>query len=156
MGLLDGLLSDSEARAGHQDFANRFEQGEAGYSEQEAFEQHEKVAQRATPQEYQQAAMAAFQRMTPQQRQQFRQEINHRMGQHGHQHPGQGGQGHGRGEGQGQGHAPGELAKLVGDLHSQNPGMLGSLMGGGGGMGGSIGKMALGGIAAMAIKQAMH
>ena len=43
-------------------------------------------------------------------------------------------------------HEPGELAQLVSGLHSQNPGMLGSLMGrgSGGGSGGSIGKMALG------------
>lgn len=151
MGLLDGLLGDPQAQAQHQDFADRFDQqGEAGISNEEALQQHDRVAQHATPQEYQNAALAAFQRMTPQQRKQFRQEINHRMGQ---RNPGQHSQ---QRHPQGQGHEPGELAQLIGGMHSQNPGMLGSLMGGGGGLGGSIGKMALGGIAAMAIKQVMH
>ena len=146
MSLLDGLLGEPQASAQHQQFADRFEQGgDAGISDEEALQHHERIARHASPAEYQQAALAAFQRMTPQQRKQFRQEINHRMGQRDHPHQSQSG-----------GHEPGELAQLVAGLHSQNPGMLGSLMSGGGGMGGSIGKMALGGIAAMAVKQVMH
>jgi hypothetical protein len=150
MGLLDTLMGDAEARASHEEFANRVTQGAPGegYSDQEALQHHQQIAGHLSNDEYQHAAMAAFQRMTPEQRQQFRHQIDQRMGQHDHTpHPAQGG-----------GHEPGELASLVGGLHSQNPSMLGNLLGGGTGGGAmdNIGKMALGGIAAMAVKQALQ
>jgi hypothetical protein len=149
MGLLDMLTDDASARAAHEQFADRVTRGEPGegYSEQEALHHHQEVAGHLSNQEYQHAALAAFQRMTPEQRKQFRHTIDQRMGQHHGPKP----------HGQPGGHEPGELASLVGGLHGQNPGMLGSLLGGGsGGAMGSIGKMALGGIAAMAVKQALQ
>lgn len=154
MGLFDTLVGDAEARAAHEEFADRVTQGapDQGYSEEEALHHHQQVAGHLSRDEYQHAAMAAFERMSPEQRKQFRHTIDQRMGRHpGHkQHRGQGGGGHGAGE----------LASLVSGLHAQDSGMIGNLLGGGGGGGGgaigSIGKMALGGIAAMAIKQAVH
>lgn len=151
MGLFDTLVGDAEARAAHEKFADRVTQGapDQGYSEKEALHHHQQVAGHLSNDEYQHAAMAAFERMSPEQRKQFRHTIDRRMAQHpGHKQHGQGGGGHGAGE----------LASLVGGLHAQDPGMIGNLLGGGGGGGpmGSIGKMALGGIAAMAVKQAVH
>jgi hypothetical protein len=150
MGLLDTLMNDAEARATHENFADRVTQeapGE-GYSGDEALQHHQQIAGQLSNGEYQHAALAAFQQMTPEQRKQFRQTIDQRMGQpKAHKAP----------AGKAGGHEPDELASLVSGLHSQSPGMLGSLLGGGSGGGvSSVGKMALGGIAAMAVKQALQ
>jgi hypothetical protein len=141
MGLLDNLMKDAAGQEHHEDFARRYEHGQPdqGYTEQEALAHHQAVAPNLSNGEYEKAALAAFKNMSPQQRQDFRKHINHRLGPNARPAS--------------TGHEPNELSKLVGGLHSQDPGMLGNLLGGGG-MGGSIGKMALGGIAAMAIKQA--
>jgi hypothetical protein len=141
MGLLDSLLKDATGQEHHEDFARRYEHGrpDEGYTEQEAFAQHQAVAPNLSNGEYEKAALAAFKNMSPQQRQEFRKHINQRLGPNARPAS--------------TGHEPSELSKLVGGLHSQDPGLLGGLLGGSG-MGGSIGKMALGGIAAMAIKQA--
>jgi hypothetical protein len=150
MGLLDSLLSDSAGKAQAEDFAQRYQQGDPseGYSEKEALDQHQNIAQHLSSDQYERAAVQAFERLTPQQRKQFHQQIAHHL-------PATAQQGRSQNA---QSDDPGSLAKLVGGLHQQNPGMLGSILGGGGSggglLGGSVGKAVLGGIAAMAIKQA--
>lgn len=163
--LLGGLFGgddekdDRQSRA--QDFISRYEQGpvEQGYDDNEAFDHFQRVSQHADPDTMQRAAEQAFSRMDPNQRAQFAQYLQQQAG------------------GQSMGNItndPRQMAGMVSQMQRQNPGGLASLFGGGGssggggigdalggllgggggGMpGGSLGKIALGGIAAYAMKE---
>lgn len=133
-----------------QDFVNRFEQGplDQGYTPQEAFQNYQQVAQAAPPDVLERAAQQTFGRMDPSQRQEFAQLLQQQTG------------------GQmaaGIAQDPRQLASMVTQVHQQQPGGLASLFGGGGGGGGGLGgmmgnplaKVALGGIAAFAMKELM-
>lgn len=162
--MLKGLFGggdDDRNRA--QDFISRYEQGpiDQGYSDDEAYEQFQRVSQHADPDTIQRASEQAFSRMDPQQRAQFAQVLQQQGG------------------GQMMGGIqddPRQMAGMVSQIHRQNPGGLASLFGGGGGgigdalggllggggsgggggfPGGAIGKVALGGIAAYAMKEIM-
>ena len=162
--LIKGILgggNDDDRRPQARDFISRYEQGaiDEGYSDDEAFEHYQRVAQHADPETMQRAAEQAFSRMSPQQRMQFAQMMQQQSG----------------GRYQGGGGDPRQLAGMVSQMHRQEPGGLGSLLGGGtggggglGGMlggvlggggggggfpGGTLGKVALGGIAAYAMKE---
>jgi len=69
MGLTD-MLQDAGTRDKLQDFAQRYEQGQPweGISDDEAREQHDKVAAQLDDKEYEESARESFQRLDPDQR----------------------------------------------------------------------------------------
>lgn len=154
-----------------------------GYSQEEAQQHFNQVSQHADPETMQRAAEQTFSRMSPQERQQFAQLMQQQAGGQGgsfsddprqmagmvgrmqKENPGGlatlfGGGGSGGGGGLG-----GMLGGLLGGGggNSGGGGGLGGLMGGGSGgnsgggggglMGGTLGKVAMGGIAAYAMKE---
>ena len=164
--MLKGLFGggdDDDRTPRARDFIDRYERGpiDQGYEDDEAFEHYQRVAQHVDPETMQRAAEQAFRRMDPSQRAQFAQLLQQRMG----------------GQGMGGGYDdPRQLAGMVSQVHRQEPGglaalfgggdrdsdrsggglggMLGGVLGGGGGFpGGTLGKVALGGIAAYAMKE---
>ena len=169
--MLKGLFGggdDDDRRPHAQDFVSRFEQGpiDQGYSDDEAYDHYQRVAQHVDPATYQRAAEQTFARMDPDQRAQFAQLLQQRMG----------------GQLGGGSDDPRQMAGMVAQVHREDPGMLASLFGGGGGggggglggmlgsvlggggnsggggggggfPGGTLGKVALGGIAAYAMKE---
>jgi hypothetical protein len=69
MGLTD-MLQDAGTRDKLQDFAQRYDQGQPweGISDDEAREQHDKVAAQLDDKEYEESARESFQRLDPDQR----------------------------------------------------------------------------------------
>ena len=183
--MLKGLFGggdDDDRRPHAQDFINRFEQGpiDQGYSDEEAYDHFSRVSQHADPDTMQRAAEQTFSRMSPQERAQFAQMMQQQMGgqmQGGFsddpremagmvarvQRDSPGGLASLFGGGGGGGGLGGMLGGLMGGGGSSGGGGgLGGLMGGGssggggGGMlGGTLGKVAMGGIAAYAMKELM-
>lgn len=169
MDALKGLFGggdNNDAKTQAQDFISRYQQGpnDQGYSHDEALQHYQNVAQNADPATMQRAAEQTFAGMDPNQRAQVSQLLQQQAG------------------GQattGISDDPRQMAGMVSQIHQQNPGGLASLLGGGGGgiggalsgilgggnsggsggnsgggfPGGTIGKVALGGIAAYAMKE---
>jgi len=157
-GLFGGNDDDDDRKSKAKDFISRYEQGpvDQGYDEEEALNNFQRVSQHADPDTMQRASERAFSRMDPDQRTQFAQYLQQQQ----------------QGSGQSTGNVSGdprEMAGMVSQMQRQNPGGLASLMGGGGGIGnaiggllggggggfpgGNVGKVALGGIAAYAMKE---
>jgi hypothetical protein len=161
MGLLDGLLSNPQAQQELQSYVQRYQQGppHEGYSDQEVLQRYQQVAPQLPAQDFQKAAEQAFNNMPPEQRTQFGQYVQQQL-----QAQGVSTQGFGQSGAQKYQDA-GYLAQQTTQLHQQQPGLLGQLLGGGGNSGGGGGgggllanpaaKAALAGIAAMAISNAM-
>ena len=147
---LQGLLGGPQQRADYQDFVNRYHNGSPseGYSTEEVADRYNQVAPQLPPQDYQQAAAAAFDRMTPQERQQFAQYVQQRA-----QQQGMGNLGGLLGGSAQQSQDPGALAQAMGQIHQQQPDFLGGLLGQGGALGSPLAKAALAGIAAMAAQR---
>ena len=159
MGLLDALLGGAQGREDNSGFLQRFENGPPweGYSDQEVLKRYGTVAGQASAQEYQQAASDAFARMSPEQRVEFGRLLQQRAREQ-----------HADIRGLNQSGIQDfqdaqQLARLTGEVHQQ-PGLLRSLLGEGGGGGQSqqagllsnpLAKAALAGIAAMAIKRVL-
>ena len=171
---MDSILSDlfggedDDRRHRARDFVSRYEQGpiDQGYSDEEAYENFQRVSQRMDPDTMERAAEQAFSRMDPSQRAQFAQYLQQRGG---YQMSG------------GMQDDPRQLAGMVSRIQREQPGGLEALFGGGGGgglggaigglfgggdnrqrgdegggfPGGTLGKVALGGIAAFAMKELM-
>ncbi len=159
MGFLDNLLGGGQQRQEYEDFANRYDQGPPyqGISGREAYDRYQQVATQLPPQQYQQSAQQAFERMSPQERMQFGQMLQRQAQQRGYQDPAWG-------DPDDHYQDPGYLSQVTGRMHQQQPGMLGQLLGGGSGQqGGGMGDMldnplakaAIGGIAAIAVKNMM-
>ncbi|MBV9581400.1 MAG: hypothetical protein JO057_22710 [Chloroflexi bacterium] len=163
MGLLDSVLSNPQQQQDLQGYVQRYQQGapQEGYSDQEVLQRYQQVAPQLNQQEYQAAAQQAFDRMSPQDRQQFGQYVEQQLGAQGTPNPGFGQNG-----GPQTYQDASYLAQQTAQLHQQQPGLLGQLLGGGGssGSGNSGGggilanpaaKAALAGIAAMAVSNAI-
>ncbi len=161
MGLLDSLMANPQAQQQMQNYVQQYQQGapHEGYSDQEVLQKYQQVAPQLPAQDYQQAAQQAFNNMPPDQRMQFGQYVEQQLKSQGVQAPGFGG-----GNPQMYQDA-GYLAQQTAQLHQQQPGLLGQLLGAGSGSGTAGGgggllanpaaKAALAGIAAMAISNAM-
>jgi hypothetical protein len=155
-GLFGGGGNDDHA-TNAQDFISRYQQGanDQGYSHDEALQHYQNVAQNADPATMQRAAEQAFAGMDSNQRTQVSQMLQQQGGMQ-------------------QSTDPRQMAGMVAQMQQQNPSGLASLFGGGGGgigdalggilgggssgggggfPGGNIGKVALGGIAAYAMKE---
>ena len=158
MGLLDSLLNNPQTQQDMQNYVQRYQQGppHEGYSDQEVMQRYQQVAPQLGPQEFQQAATQAFNNMPPDQRVQFGQYVEQQL-----QSQGMPMQGFNPGQGNAQMYQdPNYLAQQAAQLHQQQPGLLGQLLGGGSTGGGGLlanpaAKAALAGIAAMAISNAM-
>lgn len=171
--MLKGLFGgdDDDRTPQARDFISRYETGpiDQGYSDDEAYENFQRVSRHADPETMQRAAEQAFSRMDPSQRAQVAQLLAQRSGQ---------------GTMSGRQDDPRQMAGMVSQMQRDNPGGLASLFGGGnssggGGIGetignllggdqsnrsgtqqsgggfpgGTLGKVALGGIAAFAMKE---
>jgi hypothetical protein len=138
---------DDDRRREHaRDFVSRYEQGapDEGYTTAEALHNYRRVAERASPLDYEAAAAEAFQRMSPQERTQ----LGQLMEQRGDARFG------------GPTDNPRILARAAAQYRQQaSGGGLAALFGTGNGaaagepMGHPLAKVALGGIAAMAMKR---
>lgn len=126
--LLGGDNDDdhNQRRSQAQDFVSRYETGDPteGFTDEEAAQRYEQVAGQLSPEEYQEAAMHAFERMSPDQRREFAEMIAR----------------HGDVSGMPidsdiQYDDPRQLAQMTSQFHQQ-PSGLGALLGGGGGFGG--------------------
>ena len=157
MNLLEQLLgAGQQQQQEYQDFTRRYDQGPPwqGISDQEAYSRFQQVAPQLPPEMYHQSAQQAFERLDPQQRVQLAQYLQQQARQHDVAFPHQGGAEAFQ--------DAGYLAQITTQMHQQQPGILGQLLGGAlGGGGGAAGqsmlespvaKAALAGIAAMAVK----
>lgn len=150
MDILEKLVGGDNQQS--QDFIQRYEQGPPwnGFSQEEATQQYQQIAPQLPQDQFEQSAMQALERLTPEQRAQVGQYLEQQAQQQGMSVPGAG-----MGN---QYQNSGNLSGLMGQMHQQDPGVLGQLLGsmdGGSGGGNGLGKAVLGGIAAMAMKQFM-
>ena len=154
---LQQMLGGGQQRQEYEDFVNRYDQGPpwAGISDQEAVSRYEQVATQLPPDAYQQSAEAAFSRMSPQERAQLMQMMRQRAQQQGMDFPDLNQDGIDDRVQQ----DPRYMAQVTTRMREQEPGGLGALLGGGGGMGSMmsnpLAKAAMAGVAAMAVKQFM-
>ncbi len=169
--LLGGLFGGQEADDSNtrqtraKDFVSRFEKGrlEEGYTDEEAVENYKQVSGKLSPAEYEEAATETFGKMSREDRKEYRRMMRERSG----------------GKFDGDSDDPRELAKRTARFRQEEGGSedgLASLFGFGGGDKGAAGdmvsrarggggggnlldnplaKVALGGIAAMAMKKVM-
>jgi hypothetical protein len=147
---LEGLLKGSGAQQDYGDFVKRYNQGppSQGYENDEVARRYEQIAPALPPQDYQRAAMEAFERMSPQERSEFAQALQQRTQQQNVQVPGF--QDLDRNGVDDRFQDPGTLAKYTTQVQQQKPDILGELLGPGGMLGSTAAKAALAGIAAMA------
>ena len=137
-----------------EDFVTRYEQGPpwAGISDQEAVRRYQQVAPQLPPEVYQESAQEAFARLSPQERLQLAQYLRQRARQQQVDVPDLNRDGI-----DDRLQDPRYLAQVAGQLHRQQPGLLGRLVSQGGGAGDLLGnplaKAALAGIAALAVKR---
>jgi len=127
--VLSQLLGGSQNREHYQDFVKRYDQGSPweGISDREAADRYQQVAPRLSPDMYQESAEAAFARLTPEQRGQFGQYLQQQARQQNLNIPDLNRDGI-----DDRLQDPGYLAQATGQVHQQQPGILGSLLGGGG------------------------
>ncbi|CAA9586862.1 MAG: hypothetical protein AVDCRST_MAG19-4971 [uncultured Thermomicrobiales bacterium] len=166
--LLGGLFGaqddddDDRRRSRARDFVNRYETGrpEEGYSDEEAYQNFRQVAGRLSPQEFEESASETFGRLSPQERRQLKRQMRERGG--------------GRIDlrDDDDDDDPRQLARAAARYRDQDEGGLASLFGFGGGGGGDLlsssrgggggmldnplAKVAMGGIAAMAMKKMIN
>ena len=157
MDMLSQILGGGQRREEYQDFVNRYDTGAPwdGISDQEARSRYQQVAPQLSPEMYQESAQEAFSRLTPQQRLQLGQHLQQQTRQQGYNVPDLNRDGI-----DDRLQDPAYLAQATGQLHQQQPGILGDLLGGGGGGGqgmlqSPVAKAALAGIAAVAVKKMM-
>src|SRR5579864_1062524 len=81
MGLVDSLLNNPKAQQEMQSYVQRYQQGppHEGYSDQEVLQRYQQVAPQLAPQEFQQAAVQAFNNMSPDERMQFGQYVEQQL-----------------------------------------------------------------------------
>jgi hypothetical protein len=169
MNMLEGLLGGGKQRSDWDDFVGRYDQGAPydGISDDEAVRRYDQVAGQLSPQQYEQAARGAFERMSPQERLEFGRSLQQQSRQRGMDIPDFNGDGI-----DDRLQDSGYLAQATSRMQQRQPGGLGALLGGGGGISGMLGggggggmggmlgnplaKAALAGVAAMAVKQMMN
>lgn len=146
MNILQDVLGGGQQQQDFQDFINRYQQGQPseGYSDQEVANRYQQVASKLPAQDYERAAVQAFERLSPQQREQFGQFLSQQAQQRGINIPGLSG-------GNGSQDA-GQLARATAQVHQQQPDLLQSLFSQGGALSNPVAKAAVAGIVAMAAK----
>jgi hypothetical protein len=149
MDMLTNILGGQD-RQQADDFVGRYDQGAPwdGIDDTEALDQYKRVAPNLSDDDYQESARQAFSRLDPQQRQELGQYVAQQARQRNIQVD------------DGDFSDPGFLGQLTGRANREQPGFLENVLGGGGGTGGGmlsspIGKAAMAGIAAFAMKKFM-
>jgi hypothetical protein len=131
VGLLDELMGGGARQQEYGDFVNRYQQGAPydGISDDEVGQRYGEVAGEVDPDTYQASARDALGNMGDDERGQYAGQLH------------QAAQERGLDTGwDGQSTDPDSLASMTRNVHQQDPGLLGSLMGGGGGgLGGLLG-----------------
>ena len=147
--MLTNLLGGQD-RQKADDFVNRYDRGAPwdGIDDNEAIDQYRRVAPNLSDDDYEESAREAFSRLDPQQRQ----ELGRYMAQQARQRNIQ--------VDDDDYSDPGALGRMTRRADREQPGFLENVLGGGGGTGGGmlsspIGKAAMAGIAAMAMKKFM-
>jgi hypothetical protein len=150
MDMLQNMLS-GQNRQQADDFVSRYDQGAPwdGIDDNEAMDQYRRVAPNLSDDDYEDSARQAFSRLDPQQRQELGQYMAQQARQRNIQIDDD------------DYSDPQALGRLTRKAQRQEPGLLEGVLGSGGGTGGGmlsspIGKAALGGIAAMAVRQMMN
>ena len=115
----------------HQDFVDRFRQGPQAITEGEAQARYQQVAPQMPPDVYQQSAQDVFTQLTPEQRMQLGQQLIQQARHQGQSFPDVNGDGI-----DDRLQDPNFLAQKTTQVHQQQPGLLGQLLGGGGAGGG--------------------
>jgi hypothetical protein len=148
MGLMDSLLSSmGSGQSPLNDLVSKFERGDhAQLDPAQVASHHDAIAKNVGSDEYQQIAGDAFAKLSPDQRAQIGDTLLQHARQQDLNAPVFSQQG---------GSDPSRLAQMAGELHRQDPSLLGKLLGGGGGnlLQSTAAKAALAGITAMAIKK---
>ncbi|MBA2570443.1 MAG: hypothetical protein H0V04_04605 [Chloroflexi bacterium] len=131
MDMLQGILGGSK-RQQTDDFIKRYQTGAPwdGISDQEAIDRYQEIAPNVPPDVYEQSAREAFERLTPEQRVEFGRYVQQRARQEGV--PIQDFDQDGIDD---RFQDSGQLASMTSRMHQQQPGLLGSLLGGAGGAG---------------------
>ena len=146
--LLGGLLGGNpEEHQQAQNYVQRVEQGPPweGFSGQEAQQHYRKVAGKVPPDVYRRAAEEAFQRLSPQERQQIIKQVKqHAQGRNAPRVQ----------NWQENQNDPRQMADIMSHVQHDQPDLMNQLVDSVGG-GNPLMKAALGGIAAMAMKQMM-
>lgn len=143
MDLLTNILGGQQQQQEFQDFSKRYEKGAPwdGFDDAEAVNRYNQVAPNIPPDVYEQSARESFSRLDPQQRRQLGQYLQQQAPQYGVQFPDV--------DRDGQDDRlqdPDFLAQATGQMHRQQPGILGQILGGGGGgIAGGLGSMLGGG-----------
>ena len=161
MNMLEQILGGGgKKRSDWDDFVTRYDEGPpwAGVSDDEARSRYGEVAGRLPPAEYEDAARDAFARMSPEQRLEYGRYLQRQSRERGLDIPDFNQDGL-----DDRLQDPDELARATSRVQQRQPGMLEQMLGGGGGGGGGmggmlaspIGKAALAGIAAIAVKKMM-
>src|SRR5215203_6609329 len=117
----------------HRDYLDRFRQGPQAVTDAEAAARYERVAPQLPPDVYRQSAQDVFAQLTPEQRMQLGQQLIQSARQGGQSFPDVNGDGI-----DDRLQDPNFLAQKTTQVHQQQPGLLGQLLGGGlaGGAGG--------------------
>ena len=136
MGLLDQLLGGGDRRGDYEDFVSRYEQGvpHEGYDDDEVHQRYSEVTGELDEDSYREAARDSLSRLGPEDRTRFGQDLYEQARSRGLDVDYDGSD------------DPDALARLTGSVQRQDPGVLGALLGGGGGLGGGgLGGGGLGG-----------
>jgi hypothetical protein len=154
-----GQLLGGGSRQDADDFVRRYDQGAPwdGIGDDEAVERYRQVAPHLPPDQYEESATEAYARLDPDQRRQLGRRLRQGSQERGFALDDLFG-----GDDDSAYEDPRRLARASGRLEQQQPGILGQLLGGGSGggsggglLGSPIGKAALAGVAAMAMKRFM-
>ena len=152
--LLESLMGGAQGnrRSEYEDFAQRYDRGEPweGIEDDEARQRYDEVSSNLSDDDYELSAREAYERLRPEQRRELarmlRQQGRERqvsLGEFDH-------------DDDDRMSDPRELARMTRHVRKQQPGGLGALLGGGGGMlGNPVAKAALAGVAAMAVKRVL-
>jgi hypothetical protein len=146
-----GQLMGGGQKQDFEDFTRRYDQGAPwdGFDDDEARDKYGRVAPNLSPDLYRESAEEAFERLTPDQRFELGRRLQESARREGVSF-----------DADGDGlRDSGSLARATSRIQQERPGLLEQILGagsGGGGMlGGGIGKAALGGIAAIAVQKMM-
>ena len=151
--LLQSLMGGAEGnrRQEFQDFAQRYDRGQPweGIDDDEARQRYDEVSSNLSDDDYELSAREAYERLSPQQRR----ELAGMLRREGRQRQVELGEFDRDEDSLSEPH---ELARMTRHVRKQQPGGLGALLGGGGGMlGNPVAKAALAGVAAMAVKRVL-
>ena len=156
MDLFDELAGGGRRRNEYEDFVRRYDNGPPweGISDDEVFSRYDEIGSRLPDNDYEEAAQEAFSRLSPQERREFIRHVRSRGRERNMRFPD-----FDDDRMDDEYMDPSRLARMTSRMRSQNPNILGQLLGGGGGgspLGNPLATAVLGGITAMAAKKMLR